>query len=320
MRQVTDKLVLTAGRILVQCLNVKPPETLLVVSDGTRPEICQALIEAGRQLGVESVLMEMATRNKSGEEPPEVVAKAMGKADVVVCPTLHSLTHTRAKKAAAAGGVLIATMPGITLDMFENGPITADYAEVERLTQTINGILTRGKNVLVEKDGAVFKCSVEGRSGISSTGIYREPGQSGNLPSGEAYIAPVEGSGEGELIVDGSVVGLGLLRSPLRLTVKQGLLVSADGERAAEWLEKLGSSTDARNVAELGIGTNRKARLTGVILEDEKAYGTIHVAFGSNATFGGTVQAGVHMDGVIRKPTLYVDDQLVMKDGRPVVS
>ncbi|WAH37107.1 aminopeptidase [Alicyclobacillus dauci] len=318
--ETSEKLIQTAGRILVQCLDVKPSETLLVVSDGTRPEICAALVRAGQDLAAESILIEMSPRQRSGEEPPNLVTSAMSQANVVVCPTLHSLTHTMAKKAAAAAGARIATMPGITLDMFENGPITADYTQVQRLTNIITEILTKGNHVRVEKDGSVFECSIRGRTGIPSTGIYREPGQSGNLPSGEAYIAPVEGSGQGELVIDGSMVGLGLLSDPLKLTVKDGLLVSAEGDRADEWLQQLGSSKEARNVAELGVGTNPKARLTGVILEDEKAYGTIHVAFGSNATFGGTVQAGVHMDGVIKKPTVYVDGQLIMKEGEPVVS
>lgn len=317
---MTNQLIAGARNILKQCLDLKPDETLLIVSDGTCPEICQALRVAGKEMAAEALLLEMAPRERSGQEPPDVVAVAMKQADVVVCPTAHSLTHTRARQEAAAAGARIATMPGITLDMFEHGPITANYSEVARLTQRVADILTHGKHVRVVKDGAVFTCSIEGRAGIPSTGVYRERGQSGNLPSGEAYIAPLEGTAEGDLIVDGSIAGIGLLSEPLRLTVRQGLLVRADGDRAQEWLAKLGDSDAARNVAELGIGTNRKARLTGVILEDEKAYGTIHVAFGSNATFGGTVQAGVHLDAVIRRPTVYVDGQLVMQDGELTVS
>ncbi len=57
-------------------------------------------------------------------------------------------------------------------------------------------------------------------------------------------------------------------------------------------------------LAELGIGTNDRARVTGVILEDEKIYGTVHIALGSNDTFGGTVAAGIHVDGIITRPRL----------------
>lgn len=314
-----NHLTETAKNLLIQSLGLKHGESLLIVSDGTRPEICAALYEAGGALGAEAMVLQMKPRNKSGEEPPELVALAMQRADVVICPTEHSLTHTRARKQASEHGARIATMPGITLDMFEQGPMTADYTEVEALSRKVAQLLTQGRQVRVEKDGAVFECSLGDRSGIASTGVYKEKGQSGNLPSGEGYIAPMEGSANGKLIVDGSMVGLGLVHNPLRLTIQDGLLVDAEGDRAQEWLTMLGDSKEARNVAEFGVGTNAKARLTGVILEDEKAMGTIHVAFGSNATFGGTVQAGVHMDGVVMHPTVYIDGQLIMEDGKLLV-
>ncbi|KUK84633.1 MAG: Leucyl aminopeptidase [Synergistales bacterium 58_81] len=80
-------------------------------------------------------------------------------------------------------------------------------------------------------------------------------------------------------------------------------------------LELLGDNPLARNLAELGIGTNKKARVTGVILEDEKIYSTVHIALGSNDTFGGTVAAGIHLDGVIKSPELYIDGKLIVSGG-----
>ena len=74
---------------------------------------------------------------------------------------------------------------------------------------------------------------------------------------------------------------------------------------------------EARNVAELGVGTNDCARITGTILEDEKILGTVHVAFGNNASMGGTVKVPFHLDGVIRAPTLVVDGEVLLEDGRP---
>lgn len=309
------ELVVVAKRLLSDAMGLTVGESLLVVSDTTREEIAQALWQAGMGLGAEAMEMTMQPRSRSGEEPPLGVAAAMAAADVVVCPTQFSLTHTRARRAASERGTRVATMPGITLDMFKQGPITADFNEVAALSIRVAEVLSQATNIRIEKDDAVFHIDVAGRKGIASTGVYKEKGQSGNLPSGEAYIAPLEGRSVGELIVDGSMGGLGLLASPLRLMVRDGLLVQVEGERAAEWLRILGDSPAARNVAELGIGTNPQARLTGVILEDEKAYGTVHVAFGSNATFGGTVEAGIHLDGVITRPTLYVDDRAVMKNG-----
>ena len=88
----------------------------------------------------------------------------------------------------------------------------------------------------------------------------------------------------------------------------------------AQWLEeRLGPGPASRNLGELGLGTNEKARLIGNLLEDEKVYGTAHVAFGSNATFGGTVSAGVHIDGIILGAVVSVDGQVVVRDGKVLI-
>jgi leucyl aminopeptidase (aminopeptidase T) len=94
------------------------------------------------------------------------------------------------------------------------------------------------------------------------------------------------------------------------------MLASASGQEGERFLDLLDRFPKGRNVAELGVGTNDRARLTGVTLEDEKIYGTIHIAFGSNDAFGGTVAAGVHLDAVVLEPKLYLDERLVVGQGR----
>jgi len=314
-----NNLVEISKKILSDCLGVKPGEKYLVVTDDYEEELANYLYKAGKELGLVSMLFKILPLSRSGEEPPLAVAEAMKNVDVAICITQKSLTHTKAKEKAAKSGARIATMPGITKDMFLKGAITADYAEVERLAKKVAEILTNGKHVLIEKDGHKLEMSIEGRMGIESTGRYLEKGQSGNLPSGEAYIAPVEGSSQGSILADGSIVGLGKLASPILLRIERGLLVDATGECAEEWLKILGNSEAARNVAEFGIGTNPNARLTGNILEDEKILGTIHVAFGSNSDFGGKVNAGIHLDAVVLAPTFYVDGRLIMDKGKLLV-
>ncbi|QOS76648.1 aminopeptidase [Paenibacillus sp. JNUCC31] len=300
--------------VLVECLGLRSGETLAVVADDAKRELAESIYEAGKALGADAVLMVMKERSKSGEEPPAPIAEAMKRADVAVCVTRYSLTHTQARKQAAAAGTRVATMPGMTDDMFMNGAITAEYPKVKALTDKVTGMLSAGSSVRIEKDGYQLSFSIQGRNGVPSTGMYLNPGESGNLPSGEAYIAPVEGMGEGEILVDGSIAGIGAISKPVLLTVKEGRLVSATGTEGDKLLSMLGEG-EGRILGEFGIGTNDKARITGVVLEDEKVYGTIHVAFGSNNTFGGTVAAGVHIDAVVQKPDVYIDDVLIMRQG-----
>lgn len=302
--------------VLSDCLGAKAGETLLVVTDTEKRAVGEALYEEGRRLGLLSHLLVMPPTGTSGAEPSPLVADAMRKADIVLCPTKFSLTHTAARKAASEAGARVATLPDIAEEMFVRGALTADYAKVAELSDRVTAVLTEGKRVRLEKDGRVLELSIEGRKGISSNGRYHAKGASGNLPTGEAYIAPVEDSADGTVLIDGSLAEFGLVTGPLEIDIRKGRAVAFRGPQAA-WLEdKLSRHPDARVVAELGIGTNDKAALIGNLLEDEKVYGTVHLAFGSNATFGGTISAGVHIDGIMLNPNLSVDGRVIVRDGK----
>ncbi len=304
--------------VLEDCMNVKKNETVLILTDDNKIEIGRTLYNEAKELAKEAVLMVMSPRKVSGEEPPKEVAEAMKNFDVIVCPTSTSLTHTNAKINAINNGARLASMPGITENMFEEGAITADYKEVESLTLKFTDLLTEAKKAKIIKENYVLEMDLEGRKGIPSTGVYKNPGEAGNLPSGEAYIAPLEDSANGEIIIDGSMVGVGILETPLYAKIKNGKLVELKGEDSDK-LQVLFDNERNSTIGELGIGTNPAARLTGVILEDEKIYGTIHIAFGTNTSFGGTNKAGCHLDGIVLNPTLYLDDKLVIEDGKIVI-
>ncbi|WDF51304.1 aminopeptidase [Paenibacillus sp. KACC 21273] len=311
---MSEERIEISKNVLIDCLGLKAGESLVVVADDSRKYLAESLYEAGKRLGAESMLMVMQERSKSGEEPPASIATAMMNASVAICVTRYSLTHTAARKQAAAAGTRVATMPGITEDMFTHGAITAEYSKVKELTEHVTALLTKASTVRIEKEGYSLSFSIEEREGVPSTGLYLNPGESGNLPSGEAYIAPMEGTAQGQIVIDGSIAGIGALDSPLLLNISEGRLVAAEGDTGPELLLMLGDG-DGRLLGEFGIGTNDKARITGIVLEDEKVYGTIHVAFGSNNTFGGTVAAGVHIDAVVQKPDVYLDDVLIMRAG-----
>jgi len=304
--------------VLRDCLNVRPGEKVLIVSDDEKLKIGQALYEEAQSLGAEGMLMVMKPRAVNGEEPPEPVAKAMAAADVVICPTVSSLTHTNARIQAVKRGARVATMPGITEEMFSEGAITADYNEVQALTLKVTELLTKAETVKIIKDGFVLTMSLKGRKGVPSTGVYRDPGTSGNLPSGEAYIAPIEGTAQGETVIDGSMVGIGKLCQPLHVKILDGKLVEMRGQDADK-VQILFANERNASLGELGIGTNPQARLSGVILEDEKVYGTVHIAFGTNTSFGGTVKADCHLDGIILKPDVYFDDICIIAQGEFII-
>ena len=75
--------------------------------------------------------------------------------------------------------------------MFSQGAMTADYSKVEELTAKVTEMLTKASKARIEKEGNVLTINLDGRNGVPSPGVYKEAGKCGNLPSGEAYIAPL---------------------------------------------------------------------------------------------------------------------------------
>lgn len=302
--------LVNAKSILTNNLTATSDESILIITDDCLEEIAAVFYQAGKEISNETILVKMPTQTKSGEEPPPIIGALMKTADIILAITKHSLTHTQARIEASKSGARIATMPGITTDMLYDGAITADYNEVEVLTERYCIMLDQGEEVKINKDNHTLTFSIKNRDAIRSTGVFREKGQSGNIPSGESYIAPIEDSANGSIIIDGSISNIGVLEEPITLTVESGRLIHATGENGKRLLELLGDGA-GRTIAEFGIGTNKKARLTGNVLEDEKVFGTVHIAFGNNKSFGGETEAGVHIDCVIKRPQVWIDAEKI---------
>jgi len=302
------------------CLAIKQHESLLVVTDPPLAHLARALADAARPLAREVIVVEYGVRALNGQEPPAPVAEAMKRVDAVLAVTTRSLTHTAARRGASAAGVRVATMPGITEACLVR-TMSADYEVIARRTQRLTERLTAAAVARVTTPaGTDVTLPIEGIAAIASTGLIRAAGQWGNLPSGEAYLRPAEGKAEGVVVVDGSLAGIGRLSSPVAIMVERGMAVAiSGGEQARTFeaqLDKAGRA--ARSVAELGVGTNDRAILTGSILEDEKILGTVHVAFGNNVSMGGSVDVAFHVDGILLRPTLWLDGEAVLRDGVPL--
>ncbi len=297
--------------ILKGNLNVQSSETLLILTDIHKQDIAKIFYEAGLTITAKTMFMVMPLLGKSGQEPIHAVSTLMANADVTLCITSHSLTHTAARKNACEHGRRVATMPGVTLGMLEQGALHADAQEIEELVGKYVQLLDAANDIRIVKGGHELTFSVEKRVGIPSTGVIRQAGEHGNIPSGESYIAPIETSANGEILVDGSIANIGVLKEPLLLKIKNGRLEEAIGPDGPQLLQLLGEG-NGRVIAEFGIGANKSAILCGNVLEDEKVYGTIHIAFGSNVPFGGANAADVHIDCVVKSPVVYFDGEQVI--------
>jgi leucyl aminopeptidase (aminopeptidase T) len=303
--------------VLVDCLGVAADESVLVLTDPEKRSIAEALVKGARDLGAETVLVEMSERASHGTEPPPPVAAAMLEIDVFIAPTSRSVSHTEARRAASEAGVRSATMPEVTEDMLAR-MMSVDYREIRRRSEQIAQLFTEATSVRVtSEEGTDVTFSVEGRSGMADTGDLRARGAFGNLPAGEGFVAPVEGKTTGRIVFDGSIWPVGLLSEPLVVTIDDGYASEISGASADAFKEVISPyGREAFAVAEVGIGTNDAAHLTGQVLEDEKILGTVHVAFGDNHSFGGTIRVPSHQDGVVLHPRVEIDGAVVLEAGK----
>jgi aminopeptidase len=304
--------------VVSRCLAVRPGEdVLVVVDDGTR-RIGEALRDEADAAGADAVLAIMDAREVDGNEPPKPIAGALAACDVFIAPTSRSLSHTVARKRASEAGARGATMPGVTEDMLAR-VMAVDFETMAARSRAVASLLGEAETAdLTCPMGTDFRLDLTGRTGIADDGALTEPGAFGNLPCGEGFIAPR--GGEGEIVVAATLASIGLAEEPVRLVVEDGRLTSAENGLGPEFIQLLRNAGEhGTNLAELGVGTNDRAQLTGNVLEDEKILGTVHVAFGASAGIGGTVSVPIHLDVVILDPTLEVGGELVLDAGRFVL-
>jgi len=233
-----------------------------------------------------------------------VVSGRTGVADVVVALSNNSTSHTRFRALANAAGCRFASLPHFDPEMFF-GSMQVDWnalkSRTDRLVEVLQGVV---EFRLSTPNGTCMTFGCTGRNAAGDDGMLTEPGSFGNLPAGEVYLAPVEGTSNGLLVIE--YAPSRKLDSPVRLIVRDGSVVDVEGHDplAAALLEAFAANPLVRNIAELGIGTNDRANRPDNILEAEKILGTVHVALGDNSGFGGTVQVPFHEDYIFFRPTL----------------
>lgn len=303
--------------VVRRCLAVKEGEGVVVLVDRATRAIGDALREEAAAAGGDAILTIMDERATDGTEPPPAVAAALAACDVFIAPTSRSLSHTSARKRATDHGARGATMPGVTEDMLAR-VMAVDFDTMAARSKAVAALLDSATRARVScPRGTDLELALDGRPGISDDGELGAPGAFGNLPCGEGFIAPAYGEGT---VVASSVAPLGISVDPARLTVAEGRLVAAEGGLGPRFIELLLAHGElGTNLAELGVGTNDRARLTGNVLEDEKILGTVHVAFGASAGIGGNVSVPIHLDVVILDASLEVDGQAVLDRGRFVL-
>jgi aminopeptidase len=284
----------------------EPPEALWRAAFGEA--IVARLVAAGifaRLLQKEATPAELAQAQLLVVDGKEQVV------DVVIAMANNSTSHTKFRALVNAAGGRFASLPHFDPEMFFTAMRVDWHVLAERTSRLAAEVNLAVAIEVTTPNGTRMRFGKVGRKAEGDDGLLTRPGSFGNLPAGEVYLAPLEGTSEGVMVLD--YAPMRKLAAPLELVVKDGMVVEVRGDEPhRQQLEaKFAESALNRNIAELGIGTNDQAKRPDNILEAEKILGTIHIALGDNSGFGGTVSTPFHEDYVFYEPTLTI----VMADG-----
>ena len=310
----THGLRAAATTAVEQCLALSADESCVVITDDERRPIGAALYDAAATVTDDATVLQYPPGEQHGAEPPAPVAAAMAEADAFLAPTTKSLSHTRARGVACEAGARGATLPGITEEVFVTG-LDADYDAIAAHCANVREQVAGADEIRVTTPAGTDIVFEPGdRPWHSDTGIVHDASDFSNLPAGEVFVAPETATGT--YVVDGTMRPHGLLEAGqrLRFEVEDGYVTEISDDEIRAQVETAAEAVgrDAYTLAEVGIGTNIGVRdLVGSVLLDEKAAGTVHIAIGDNAGIGGDTDAPLHLDGIVREPTVLADGEVV---------
>jgi leucyl aminopeptidase (aminopeptidase T) len=330
-----SELVERARVFVEQWAKVEPGERVLVLADDqTDRDVARAVLEAARATGADVTFVEIPRPDSAWAEPSEVVLGAMKQAQK--CLSLALVYHDRRTTIARRehGMAMFFLLPPMPATLF--GP--ASYYPIELCAEIGRQCALRLRAArelrITSRRGTEVRALLDPRNCTADPGgwleawdpgrvIGRTPGEGSNtFPPGVVLAYPDPGSVEGIAVFEHHV-GVGPVATHLAVRYESGRCVAAQGE-GAENLAAIVDGVDyATEVAELAWGTNPHQTLTlGTErnpIDAERHAGTVHIGMGPSPIFGSRTTSRLHLDGLIVKPSIFLDGAAIMVDGHLVV-
>lgn len=325
-----DDSMLAAGatELIQRCLEVRPDETVLVLTDAHTASLARHIHEAAASVACATTVL-LPSLNDDYELAYGRLEQTLleWRPNVVIFAARDDQDHLawddRYWKLLEAVGARSAQMPA--LDAQSLGPgMSMDYRAVGRHTELVTSVAT-GTSIITVLNALgtdiELRCDPE-RPWTPFTGHYPRPGDGGRLPQGETFCSPIDASG----VIAASVIGYpfnaatGLLREPALFEIEDGRLrrvTHPDGQLQQQLRDWFGRDAQAGRVGEFALGTNPWCtEITGNLLFDENVPGC-HIALGHpfGDYTGADWTSGVHVDLVVKQPTIRLDGKTILRDG-----
>ena len=323
----SEKLLnLSVRQLFVNTMRLNKTSKILLIFDSSTKNLINYFENFLKKKKLFHTIKQINLQTNHGFEPSSEIASIMKIHSHVLCITKFSMAHSKARKDFSKYGGRYLSMPGYSKKMLLNEALKANFIKLDKNTSKLSNILTNGKKCLIKSDdGTCLYADIKNRVSNSCPGHVLKKGSLGSPPDIESNISPIESKSNGLLVINGSIANdkIGLLKNPVYLSLEKGKIkkIKSKSIKVKKFLErtfkKFGHKS--RILGEIGIGLNKKSKLTGNMLTDEGAYGCIHFGFGSNFSVGGKNKVNFHLDFITKKHSLFVDNKLIIKKGRIVI-
>jgi len=308
-------------KIFFDCLKLTPGDSCLIIVDEATRDMGQLLFNRAKKSKSDVAFLEIKSTNVRFGEPAPAIVNMMKQMSAILSFTGHSLVHSNALKHVCHNGARVLCLFPVSEESLARA-VNTNFDFIDKKSRKLSDLFSIGRRIRLTTDtGTDLTIPIARHKGSANTGIVEAPGMFCVLPSGEDGIVPDRRGTKGVLVVDGSIPSIGILEKPVVIHIKDGYAYQMFGgeeiSRLRKILKPFGKAS--RNIAEFGIGTNPNAILTGISIEDEKVLGTAHIALGKPEFEGGIQKGNIHLDLILVKPTVAIDNRVVVKKGNLLV-
>ncbi len=302
---------------LIKCSGAKNNDKVLIIVDYKTKKIGNRLYKILTKNNYQTEIIVDKQVNMHGKEPSRIVANMMLKSNIIFGIRSFSLLHTKARNQASKKGAKFLSLPDY-VNTINSKSLKIDFHKLGKNAYKVKHVLDKSKNIYIfSKEGTNLFASIKNRKANAAPGYCKKNGDVSSPPDIETNIAPIEYSANGKIVIDGSIPHplLGKLTNKITLEISDGKIKNIVGAKS-NILKKIfkNNGNKSKILGEIGFGLNNKAKISGNMLEDEGVYGSIHFGFGSNLTFGGKIKTSFHLDMVIKKPFVFLDNYLILEN------
>ena len=315
-----------AAKVLLERANLKRGENLVVTADTvTDVRIVDAIFATAREVGAVAlaVTVPSVAQGDHYAESPQLFVDALKSADLVL-PLIRFSSYAESYLDVLKQKRVLGFAVPPSVSQFINWILKLDYKKMDKLCQVVTDLLYKTREFkITSKVGTDITMMLGDRHVADDPGKVEKAGDENYLPGACVCPTPLEDTWNGTIVYDALLYPpIGLLKSLVRLEVSNGVIKSIEGGKDAEkfndWLASF-SDPNMYRMAHLGIGTNHHfKRFTGIKSLDERMYGIVGAGIGTNdiPVFQGNIRAKGHTDGYMKSASVYLDGELLIKDGR----